>query len=439
MKKLLFYIALLSTLNINAQNYLITFTGTGESSLITSVKVENQRTGNALTLNGSDILRLNITTGINSIEAKELPGLKIYPNPSDGNTLVQIYPPVEGIAIVSISDLEGKKLAHIQDNLESTLQEFQISGLDKGIYLVTIKGMTYQFSGKILCNSNTKGTITIKKCFNNQITKQKKITRAAVANPVYVDMEYIEGDRLRFTAISDIYSSIKTDTPSSDKTITFNFIACIDGDNFSYPVVEIGTQIWMAENLKTSKFSDGSTIPLITDWTWGTKTTPGYCYYLNDGATYKDIFGALYNWYAIDEVSNGGKDICPAGWHVPTDNEWSTLTDYLINNGFGYQGSGDDIAKCMASTTGWRESSILGTPGNDQVSNNSSRFKARPGGGRGYDGTFSAGGIFGWWWTSTEANSTISYDRGMYPDKSRVERWASDKKNGFSVRCLKNN
>ena len=101
-------------------------------------------------------------------------------------------------------------------------------------------------------------------------------------------MEYTTGDRLKFTGISGNYSTVKTDIPESDKTITFNFIACTDGDNNNYPVVEIGTQVWMAENLKTTKYSDGTDIPLVTSNTaWIPLTTPGYCWYNNNEATTK--------------------------------------------------------------------------------------------------------------------------------------------------------
>ena len=120
-----------------------------------------------------------------------------------------------------------------------------------------------------------------------------------------------------------------------------NPVSITDKDGNVYTSVTIGTQVWMKENLKTTKYNDGTAIPLVTDGAaWESLTTPGYCWYNNDAATYKATYGALYNRY----TANSGK-LCPAGWHVPADSEWTTLTDYLINNGYGYGGSGSEIAK----------------------------------------------------------------------------------------------
>ena len=99
----------------------------------------------------------------------------------------------------------------------------------------------------------------------------------------------------------------------------------VDIDGNVYHTVTIGTQVWMVENLKTTRYNDGTAIPLVTDGTaWAALTTPGYCWYNNDSATYKNTYGALYNWYAV----NTGK-LAPTGWHVPTDSEWTVLTTYL--------------------------------------------------------------------------------------------------------------
>ena len=93
----------------------------------------------------------------------------------------------------------------------------------------------------------------------------------------------------------------------------------IDGD--VYTSITIGTQIWLVQNLKTTKYNDGEVIPNIIDNTaWTELTTPGYCWYNNDAATYKPTNGALYNWYAVNTSK-----LCPLGWHVPSDDEWKTL------------------------------------------------------------------------------------------------------------------
>jgi uncharacterized protein (TIGR02145 family) len=207
-----------------------------------------------------------------------------------------------------------------------------------------------------------------------------------------------------------------------------------DNDSNVYKTVIIGTQVWMAENLKTTKYNDNSIIPLVTDSTeWATLTTPAYCWYNNDATANKNTYGALYNWYTVNT-----KKLCPTGWHVPSDTEWTTLTDYLTNNGYGYGGSGDDIAKSMAATSGWPTNGILGTVSNDQASNNSSGFTALPSGLRSFSGAYGDVGDFGTWWSSTEISTTNAYYRTMYYFDGSVSRGFDSKQLGFSVRCLRN-
>lgn len=218
----------------------------------------------------------------------------------------------------------------------------------------------------------------------------------------------------------------------------------MDIERNDYNTIRIGNQVWMAENLRTTKYSDYTAIPLITDAAvWSTLSTPGYCLYNNDAAIYKATYGALYNWYAMNAASNGNKNVCPTGWHIPTDAEWTILTDYLIENGYGYQGSGSDIAKSMAAGSGWSIFTTAGTIGNDQASNNSSGFTALPGGARDYDGTF--GNIsqlctllnYGGWWSATEFSVGSVWSRSLYFNDIVLHRAGDNKANGLSVRCLK--
>ena len=176
-----------------------------------------------------------------------------------------------------------------------------------------------------------------------------------------------------------------------------------DIDGNKYGVVTIGTQVWMTENLKTTKFNDGTPIVNLTDNAeWAASTTPAYCWYDNDEVSYKNTNGALYNWNTIDPAINGNKNVCPSGWHVPTDAEWLILINYLIDNGYGVGGSGDDIAKSLASQSGWTTNPTTGNVGNDPTSNNSSGFNAVPSGARIYlEGTFGGLGEVTTWWTST--------------------------------------
>lgn len=213
---------------------------------------------------------------------------------------------------------------------------------------------------------------------------------------------------------------------------TSDTITDIDGN--VYTTVTIGTQVWMVENLKTTKYVDGTSIPLVNDGTaWTNLATSGYCWYNNDAAN-KTTFGALYNWYAV----NTGK-IAPIGWHVPTNTEWTTLTTYLTNNGFGYGGSGSEIAKSMASTSGWVTSSSAGDVGNDQSSNNSSGFAAFPGGLRTNDGSFLNMTGTGSWWSSTSSNYGAAWCLSMGAANSIVSIGQIRVQEGYSVRCIRDN
>jgi uncharacterized protein (TIGR02145 family) len=139
-----------------------------------------------------------------------------------------------------------------------------------------------------------------------------------------------------------------------------------DADDNTYEVVTLGTQTWMAENLKTTKYNDRIEIPEIKDsLAWLSETEGAYTWFRND-STNKQVHGALYNWYSV----NTGK-LCPAGWHVPTNDKWITMENYLIANGYNYDGTtnGDwatnnKIAKSLADVYSWNPSDNIGSPGN---------------------------------------------------------------------------
>ena len=203
---------------------------------------------------------------------------------------------------------------------------------------------------------------------------------------------------------------------STSQAIKFITLTDINGN--SYKHVKIGNQIWMAENLKTIKYNDGTAIPFVTDITaWDTLTTPGYCWYDNDEIAYADKYGALYNWYTIET----GK-ICPTGWHVPTDSEWTELTDYLTANGH----SGTEGA-ALRATSGWNN----GVNGTDDYG-----FAALPGGYLGY-GKSDLVGRYSYWWSSTEYSSTQARLRIIMDLNNLVLSDYNNKKLGFSVRCTK--
>ena len=428
MRRILFVIAVFFVLNANAQNHLISFAATGESSTVSSVEVENMTTGTSLTLDGDDVLRLTIATGIYSPEYNNLPELQIYPNPMMEKSRLLFSPPEAGDAAISVYDIAGRQLAQHKSYLEDYIQEFELSGMDNGMYIVHVKGINFHLSGKLISNGVTKGGASIEKVSGTTGVDKKVFTQDTKGVQAVVDMEYTAGDILKFKAVSGDYCTIVTDIPVTDKTVTFNFIACSDGDGNNYPVVEIGysksgTQFWMGANLKTTRYNNGSDIPFITDnTTWTNLVTPGACWYSNNEAMYKDTYGAMYNWYAV----NTG-NLCPAGWHVPTDEEWTVLT---ISHGF-------------SSTTGGRLRE-RGTEHwlNETGATDETCFKALPGGYRnGELGNFNYLGFKGYWWSATEvvgpSESISAWHRELTSGVTYVLRSNYEKDTGFSVRCLK--
>ena len=213
-------------------------------------------------------------------------------------------------------------------------------------------------------------------------------------------------------------------TKTSNKTIGKPGPNITDSEGNSYKTVTIGTQTWMAENLKTSKYSDGTMIPNITDKKqWNKDTTGAWSYYNNDAAN-NAKYGKLYNWFAVSKTTNGNKNTCPTGWHVPTDAEWTVLTDYLG----GVNVAGGKMKE--VGTTNWN------SPNKDAT--NTSLFSALPGGYRdGYGGNYGHIGNSGFWWSSTESETHSAWSSGLDYNTGNEVRADGGKVNGLSVRCLR--
>jgi uncharacterized protein (TIGR02145 family) len=203
----------------------------------------------------------------------------------------------------------------------------------------------------------------------------------------------------------------------NDKTFTTPIIVT-DIDGNLYQTVVIGTQTWMAENLKTTKFNSGIAIPLVTiSSSWLSQTTSAYCWFNNTETSYKNSYGALYNWFT---VSTG--NLCPIGWHVPSDSEWIILASYL---------GGENVAGGKLKETGithWNSPNI--------GANNESGFTGLPGGVRSTAGFYNLGSS-GYWWSSTESNSEIALDRILKSSEGILTKGSHGKFMGFSVRCIK--
>ena len=201
-------------------------------------------------------------------------------------------------------------------------------------------------------------------------------------------------------------------------TLYLNAQSVTDIEGTVYNIVDIGGHTWMAENLKTATYNDGSPIEYVSDSAaWVNSTTGAYCWYNNDSATYAETYGKLYNWF----TANTGK-LCPIEWHVPDDDEWTTLINFL---------GGDSVAGGKLKETGTTHWSNPNTGATNETG-----FTALPGGSR-YD-KFNDGGRYGWWWSTTVFAGTYAYTRDIGYAASSINRNAYLKKSGRSVRCVKN-
>ena len=218
--------------------------------------------------------------------------------------------------------------------------------------------------------------------------------------------------------------------PSCKKEVEEITVSDVEGN--VYKTVLIGDQIWMAENLKVTKYNNGNRIPNISDnIEWIDLSTGARCYYNNDSTTFAKVYGALYNWFAVTD----SRKLCPSGWHVPTDADWKILEMYL------------GMSQTEADETEWRgtdEGGKLKETGTtywespNTGATNSTGFAGRPGGYRNWFGPFEEEGFWGIWWTSTEFDAAYAWKRNLSSDYATIYSYYNPKIAGFSVRCVKN-
>jgi uncharacterized protein (TIGR02145 family) len=202
-----------------------------------------------------------------------------------------------------------------------------------------------------------------------------------------------------------------------DKTIDLPTITDIDGN--VYHTVNIGSQVWLMENLKVTLYRNGKPIANVNDTTaWIDLNTSAYCDYLDNNIN-SSTYGKLYNWYAVNDTSN----ICPEGWHIPSNAEWEILSTYL---------GGNQIAGGLLKEGGtyhWESPNIGAT--------NTSGFTGLPGGFRSNDGLFGYIQEYGYWWTSDQLDISSSWCWGLTFEDPFLYKNAFTKTYGLSIRCIK--
>lgn len=397
---------------LQAQNYEISFTASGSASSIDSIYVENLSQGTTLMLNGDDVLHLVVNAGIHSSNVHQ-GHLNVYPNPMSESSFLEFNLSETGRVDVEVFSMNGALIAKECFESHDGLNRIEISDLRTGVYTVMLRSGEWRASAKLISLSRNVGKPVIQR-FRNESELSPGILKCSKN---LVQMQYNDGERILFKAYSGNFKRVSTLLPTQTQTVDFEFIPCTDQDGNNYAVVTIGSQTWMAENLTVTKLNDGTLIPLVSDpAAWINLTTPGYCWFDNNQATFGNTYGALYNWYTVNTLN-----LCPTGWHVPTDAEWTQLTDFLGGEIFA-GGKLKDMTHWMIPCA---------------VATNETGYSALPGGRRTVSGGFDYLTELGYWWSNTEVDAGNAYYRKMDYDNNAVGRSQYLKILGLSVRCIR--
>jgi len=318
-KYTLLFLLIIALAKLQAQNYLISFAGSGASVMVDSAIVENLTQGTRLTVeNGNQLQLLGTLSASNPAEIKEGNSLNIYPNPATDDIFVSFEATAMANASISVTDITGRNVASATALFSVGRQVIRISGLNNGIYAVQIHSEAFQYTGKMISQASSGKPVQIKPYRQAPVPSGAENIKNSAA---VVQMQYNTGDLLKFTGKSGIYATVVMDVPTSGKTITFDFSPCSDYDNNNYTTVQVGTQTWMEDNLKSTHYSDGTTAEYYD-----------YDHDLNNSL----IYGRLYAWSA---AMNGAassntnpsnvQGICMDGWHLPSVAEWQQLAAFL--------------------------------------------------------------------------------------------------------------
>jgi uncharacterized protein (TIGR02145 family) len=350
-----------------------------------------------------------------------------------GNNLSILEQTIEmALSDNELTAVEAEYIFKLSDELKVTEKEtsdficskLQVKGMIPDVFLSNGKDITRH----VLTSRNWKQEI---KHSNPQLKTQVRWDKIALkAEKKHEEIGLISGqDYILWVALNDGVTQKGREVKKGEwfaleKDILKSSNKAEKGkSSISYESVKIGDQVWMKRNLDVSHFRNGDPIPEAkTNEEWekaGKEGKPAWCYYANDPEKGK-IYGKLYNWFAV----NDPRGLAPKGWHVPSDQEWRELVDFL---------GGKEVAGGKMKTTGTTHWDIP-----NEGATNLIGFSGLPGGGRYYDGNFSYLGYYGGWWSSTEHSSTNAWHRNLYSSYA-VARSYDFKELGFSVRCVRDN
>lgn len=359
-----------------------------------------------------------------------------YPNPSaDGKTSIDVFIPEREIVTMRVFNILGNEVALYENTLDAGNHHFTFLAGKEKYYVLSVYSGNEIRSVKMINSGNSnqmQGTLIYQGCTETEppMKSQEAIT----------GFDFSLGDQLKFTAYASGYQeSVIIDIPESSKIYTFEMVSSVftcgdivtyEGQN--YNTIVMGTQCWFLDNLNVGT--------MVTQNQTNNGVVEKYCY--NDDPENCEIYGGLYDWGEVMQYSTqpGIQAICPTGWHIPTDEEFTTFTDYISSQpDYLCDNSSFNNAKAIATNSGWDTSSEYCAVGNDQSSNNASGFSGMPVGMRMDNGSgFDGAGYLTTWYSSTESSGFAAKGRMIAADYWYILTSMMSKNYGLSVRCLKN-
>lgn len=453
MRKLFLLLLLLLCMAGWAQNLTLSFTGRSVNTelyvQLSRVEITNQTQGWTEELVYPDtVCVLVVGTGIGDNTPAVFGLSQCTPNPFSGTTYVNLSLPESGAVTLEACDVNGRVvISRSFVSMQPGMHVLRVNLAAAGAYLLTARQ-----SGKVstvrMVNQRSGGENSMEMMGLRNISQ----TKGNIDHPfaygdsmIYKGYTMIPGQELESEVVAQTQNQPETIILYFSATTLFDGQPCpgaatvTDYDNNTYNTVQIGGQCWMKENLRTTHYADGTAIPAGT-----------HRYAPNNDESNVATYGYLYNWPAVMHGSASSSSnpsnvqgICPAGWHMPSDAEWTQLTTYVHDNGYqctdcngsNYWSHVDCIAKALAAQTDWNSyNNDACAPGYDLSTNNATGFSAVPA------GYYCGGYYFGldaYYWTTSQFNSSEAYFRSLDCCVDYVWKGNDYKSQGYSVRCVR--
>ncbi len=414
------------SLPIMGQDIIIDFAGEGATTKIDSVELTNIANCTKISLSGIGSFNLfKSTIDISEINLGAELKMSAYPNPFVFSTKILLTTEKSENVNLSVFNSSGQLLNKFSQKIKGGTHSFNFSPNNSGVFIVSAVGDSFCKSLRVVCKTSNSAESQL--IYKESVYKSK--AKASSHKSSMAKFVFENGDRIKLKAFAGEHTVIITDVPTASKTYTFNFAECKDFQKNNYPIVKIGNQVWMAENVKSTVYSNGDIIPHVADKKeWASfdddPSLKGYCYYGYD-ASNADKYGPLYNYSAlmngeIDSKSDQVQGVCPTGWHVPSNTEWNDLSAYL--------NMGDNANVLMDKCGELSADNVFST--------NESGFSGLPGGFLyGEDLAFKYKGYNSYWWSATKSSDACVWYR--YVSSGTYLKHDAKLRSGFSARCIK--